>query len=990
MPKLLDAHTLKLARQMKARIEEIKDIFPDTKTASPDGLLCQGGTLDVEALLAAYSKGIFPWYEEGQPIMWWSPSPRCVLLPVRYHLPKKAAKTIAASNFRITFDQAFDKVLDGCADRPRTWLSAEMKTAYSHLHIAGLAHSVEAWLDGRLVGGLYGVSLGRAFFGESMFHTEPEASRACLKALIDLMKLRGMTLLDCQVKTDHIMQQGGILLPRKDFEKRLQEALKYNASSADALTMFCREDPETADALWPYLPWNDGYEHTENGWKAVPRTPFKLPGLDMPQASQDEKPLEEALSRLLAEVLPGTDLQVLIRRDKRRKSAVLRLPDSRHLEVHLPAFHVDEDWVCSFVRDNIPWIASTIEKRARKAGQQAQDASAQDAEKGRSRQPQVRLEQRLSQLLAEELPGTDLQIQIVRNKRRKQAELRLPDSRHLEVHLPVQADEAQVCSFVRESTTWIARTLEERALEAGQRAQDDSAQDAEKGQNRPPQTRIEQQLSQLLAERIPSAKAAVRVDLNRRRKKTEIFLISTALVELHAPQDTSESRLTEIVEQEIPWLAEQLAIHQEQERAYEQENAELGIQPGTSLEERLSLILAKKLPDAGLNIRVVCAKNVKAGLRLDDSGQLVLLIPSGMPEYQACSIMREHIQWIAKIQQIERQHEQQRGQQYGQQREPQGQNQTDSLEQQLSRLLAERIPSAKADVRIVFSSRTDNAAIRLISTALVELHAPQGASGQLLQNMLEQNVPWLAEQLAVHQEQERAYEQENAELGIQPGASLDEKLSRILAHELPDAGLSVRVVCSKNAKAGLRFDGSRQLVLRIPSSMPEYQACSLIKENIQWIADAQQRERQHEQQYRQQYGPQPVQGRTAPSDAAMLTGDQVEALADKTLSLINSYLADYALPFKVRFSGFAVRTMRTKWVDFSTAGEVPGGGVLVNSLFALAPEYVQRYLVCQALSLIKKMSTEAFQKKVRRLLPEAGKAEEWLKTEGRRCLARLP
>ena len=156
--------------------------FPPLETAHPDGFLCLGGDLRPERLLAAYSRGIFPWYEEGLPVLWWSPDPRCVLPLEAFHLPRRSARTLRRRPFALTLDRAFGRVIRSCAApraaAPGTWIIPEMIAAYERLHALGYAHSVEAWRDGALAGGLYGVALGRAFFGESMFHTEAEASRA--------------------------------------------------------------------------------------------------------------------------------------------------------------------------------------------------------------------------------------------------------------------------------------------------------------------------------------------------------------------------------------------------------------------------------------------------------------------------------------------------------------------------------------------------------------------------------------------------------------------------------------------------------------------------------------------------------------------------------------------------------------------------------------------------------------------------------------------
>ena len=241
--------------------------FPDTSEAVEPGIVCQGGALTLPWFLAAYSRGIFPWFNEGEPILWWSPDPRCVIFPENYHCPKRSVRAIRKANFTITCDRAFPQVIQACGMRRRTWLTSAMKQAVWTLFEAGFAHSIEAWApDGHLAGGLYGLSLGRAFYGESMFHNESEASRACLRALVALMRLRGMTLLDCQQETAHIMAQGAQLLPREDFEARLADALAPRPDSDDALTQEYATDWAAHGTLWPFLPWRTAYVFENGLW----------------------------------------------------------------------------------------------------------------------------------------------------------------------------------------------------------------------------------------------------------------------------------------------------------------------------------------------------------------------------------------------------------------------------------------------------------------------------------------------------------------------------------------------------------------------------------------------------------------------------------------------------------------------------------------------------------------------------------------------------
>ncbi|MFZ1574156.1 MAG: leucyl/phenylalanyl-tRNA--protein transferase [Chromatiaceae bacterium] len=201
--------------------------FPDVSLAErePDGLLAIGGDLDPRRLLNAYRHGVFPWFNAGDPILWWSPDPRTVLPPSRVHISRSLAKTLRRGHFRITLDQAFHQVIGACAGLRRqgngTWLVPMMIRAYQRLHRAGWAHSVEVWRDGDLVGGLYGVSLGRMFFGESMFSLVSDASKVALVHLCGTLEERGFGLIDCQMATDHLLSLGAFQIPRAAFTASL-------------------------------------------------------------------------------------------------------------------------------------------------------------------------------------------------------------------------------------------------------------------------------------------------------------------------------------------------------------------------------------------------------------------------------------------------------------------------------------------------------------------------------------------------------------------------------------------------------------------------------------------------------------------------------------------------------------------------------------------------------------------------------------------------
>lgn len=195
--------------------------FPDPENALPNGLVAYGGDLSPLTLLSAYGQGIFPWYSESDPILWWSPDPRCILMPRHFHISSRSQRKIRNSNFSFSIDRAFNEVMLGCA-MPRkgsadTWLLPEMQKAYSRLFDLGCAHSIEIWQEGRLVGGIYGVAMGQAFFGESMFRLVPEGSRAALLCLVNLMHKLDIFFLDCQIATPHMLAMGAFNISRKTF-----------------------------------------------------------------------------------------------------------------------------------------------------------------------------------------------------------------------------------------------------------------------------------------------------------------------------------------------------------------------------------------------------------------------------------------------------------------------------------------------------------------------------------------------------------------------------------------------------------------------------------------------------------------------------------------------------------------------------------------------------------------------------------------------------
>lgn len=204
-------------------------IFPPIHKAWK-GLLAVGGDLSPERLIEAYRNGIFPWYGPGEPIMWWSPNPRCVLFPHEFKLQKSLKRTLQSKKFEVRFDENFEKVIEHCSkversDQEGTWISDEMKQAYILLHKAGFAHSVETYLDNNLVGGLYGVSIGKAFFGESMFHMVSDASKVALFHLCQHLIEREFLIIDAQQTTSHLISLGAKEIKRMEFKRILIQAI---------------------------------------------------------------------------------------------------------------------------------------------------------------------------------------------------------------------------------------------------------------------------------------------------------------------------------------------------------------------------------------------------------------------------------------------------------------------------------------------------------------------------------------------------------------------------------------------------------------------------------------------------------------------------------------------------------------------------------------------------------------------------------------------
>lgn len=226
--------------------------FPDPRSASDEGLLAYGGDLSVPRLLSAYRQGIFPWYNEGDPILWWSPDPRLLLFPGKFKVRKSFRRVLRSGRFTVTFDRHFKEVISHCALVPRegqnsTWIVPDMQRAYLHLHEEGHAHSVEVYREGELVGGLYGLAIGKVFFGESMFSLVSDASKVAFKALSDVLGRRGYDFIDCQMQTDHMVGLGAEVVSRDDYLELLHASVVEPGDLGD----------------WKHFTWT--YEEPEKG-----------------------------------------------------------------------------------------------------------------------------------------------------------------------------------------------------------------------------------------------------------------------------------------------------------------------------------------------------------------------------------------------------------------------------------------------------------------------------------------------------------------------------------------------------------------------------------------------------------------------------------------------------------------------------------------------------------------------------------------------------
>jgi leucyl/phenylalanyl-tRNA--protein transferase len=226
--------------------------FPDTGQAmqEPNGLLCAGGDLTSEWLLYAYKRGIFPWFNEGDPILWWTPSPRMVIYPHQFHISRSLRKKLKKGGYRVTINSDFKAVIDACAnckrsalsvDEPSTWITSKMAASYLQLHLAGHAQSIEVWQGDILCGGLYGIAIGRVFFGESMFSQMTNGSKIAIAHLVEHLKKWHYKLIDCQVHNDHLSSLGAIEIDRLSFEQIIQQNV-FEADTAITLPEWTPQD----------------------------------------------------------------------------------------------------------------------------------------------------------------------------------------------------------------------------------------------------------------------------------------------------------------------------------------------------------------------------------------------------------------------------------------------------------------------------------------------------------------------------------------------------------------------------------------------------------------------------------------------------------------------------------------------------------------------------------------------------------------------------
>ncbi len=227
--------------------DSAEDEFPPTSAALnfPSGLLAWGGSLSPRRLLAAYRRGIFPWFTDGEPVLWWTPSPRCVLYPDAVYVSRRTRRRLRRGEFRVTADKAFSRVIEHCAaphpGRRSTWITAEMISAYRRLHEIGAAHCVEAWQDDELVGGIYGLAIGHMFFGESMFSLRPDASKIALITLCRQLVDWGFGPIDCQIENAHLISMGAVEIGREEFELQLESHVDRARPDGSWRSTFCGE-----------------------------------------------------------------------------------------------------------------------------------------------------------------------------------------------------------------------------------------------------------------------------------------------------------------------------------------------------------------------------------------------------------------------------------------------------------------------------------------------------------------------------------------------------------------------------------------------------------------------------------------------------------------------------------------------------------------------------------------------------------------------------
>ena len=635
MPQTATESALQMILQMKNEIDLIKEGMPDTKKASsPGGLLFKDTSFKPAQLLAACSKGVFPDIQSSCFHSWLTPPRRCVLVPEQFHLPKKEAGELAALPFCITMDQAFSQVVYACLNNLQAY-AYERQEAWKRLYEAGLAHSVEVWFHTVLVGGLYGASIGRAFFCEAMFQTMPEASGACLKALAELLEKRGICLLDCRENKELVLPKGGLLLSREDFEGRLQDALRYDARSADALTMEYRNTPETVEKLWPCLPWDTHYTHAENGWTAAPSGAEEV---HEPELNYLDNEIYNILQKNLNDIP-----DIYFNFSKKRKYIGLRVPDSSTLEVRL-TYKVDLQEVCDYVKECIHWIEDRLMLHYSEESIKMYEDFDNEMEAIEQFNIEKNIKEGISEVLAENFPDTELNVKTVFSKRRKRMYIKVADASTIEVRLPYyDTDKSSVCSFVEKHIPWLKKILwQEKEREQNfVHTPDLGAPKANES--------IEEAVARIIAENLPETNLHVKTVYNKIRKRICIYVTDSSHVEVRLPYGADKGKVCSYVKKNIPWLKK--TIWQEKEREQNFVHA-LGLEAPAedeSIEEAVARIITENFPDAGLHVKAVYSKRRKReSLHVTDISHVEVRLPYGADKIGVCLFVKQCIPWLEK------------------------------------------------------------------------------------------------------------------------------------------------------------------------------------------------------------------------------------------------------------------------------------------------------------------------------------------------------